>query len=365
MKVKYLPIKLIVLLCLCIISNHNLSSAVKSNDPITDSYIINNLQMESDKAPSISEQESAEGEIIFDNSFDDNFSKKIKPVVSINQKDKIKKMLGSDKRVHLTEYRIKHNENLWTIAKKSNVSLKVLKEINNIKNPELLKENDQILIPSKKGIYYKIRKGDTLTGISQKFNTEIDKIAEHNNIDGRKIIAGRKIFLPDADEPVKKETPAANKHYTNSENIDKIAISAKSKEKTSATGGRVVLSWPLRGPITSGFGMRTHPLSGEERFHCGMDIGAEVGTVVRAAGDGTVIYSGWKDTYGNLIVISHKNNYLTIYAHNSRIFVNVNEKIKKGQKISLSGKTGAVTGAHLHFEIRKGIVPLDPLRILK
>lgn len=365
MRVKYLPINLVLLMYLCVISNHNLFSAVKSNDPITDSYIINNLQMESDKAPSISDQESVEGEIIFDDSFDDNFSKKPKPSISINSKEKIKKMLGSDKRLHLTEYRIRHNENLWTIAKRSNTSLKLLKEINNIKNPSLLKENDQILIPSKKGIYYKIRKGDTLTGISQKFNAEIDKIAEHNNIDGRKIIAGRKIFLPEAEEPVKKEIPVINKHHTNIDNTEKIAVSEKSKEKKSVSGTKVVLSWPLRGPITSAFGMRTHPLSGEERFHCGMDIGAEVGTPIRAAGEGTVIYSGWKDTYGNLIVISHKNNYLTIYAHNSKIFVNVNEKIKKGQKISLSGKTGAVTGAHLHFEIRKGIVPLDPVRILK
>ena len=66
-----------------------------------------------------------------------------------------------------------------------------------------------------------------------------------------------------------------------------------------------------------------------------------------------------------MIVISHKNNYITIYAHNSKNFVDVHEKVKKGQKIALSGKTGAVTGAHLHFEIRKGIVPLNPLRILK
>ena len=321
--------------------------------------------MESDTPPPVSEQDSAEGEIIFDNSFNDNYSKKTKPEFVINHSKKVKEKLGSDKRLHFTEYRVKHKETLWKIAKRSNTSVDLLLEINNIKKPELLKENDLILIPSKKGFFYNIRKGDTLTGISQKFNTEVDKIAEHNNIDGRKIIAGKKIFIPDAEKQVKKEIRSINKHHTNIENTEKIAISGKSNEKSYASGSKVVLSWPLRGPITSGFGIRTHPLSGEERFHCGLDIGAEVGSVVRSAGEGTVIFSGWKDTYGNMVVISHKNNYLTIYAHNSRIFVDANEKIKKGQKIALSGKTGAVTGAHLHFEIRKGIVPLNPLRILK
>jgi murein DD-endopeptidase MepM/ murein hydrolase activator NlpD len=78
-----------------------------------------------------------------------------------------------------------------------------------------------------------------------------------------------------------------------------------------------------------------------------------------------IIFSGWKGAYGNLIVIQHKNNYITVYAHNSKLLVEENEPVKKGQKIALSGKTGATTGAHLHFEIRKGIVPLNPSRILK
>ncbi|HPS85419.1 MAG TPA: M23 family metallopeptidase [Spirochaetota bacterium] len=363
MKVKHLSLNLLIILFICIIFNLNLFSAEKRNDPITNSYIINNLQMESNSDPSISDQESGEGEIIFDNSFDDNFSKKTKPEITGDTKNKLKKISGSDKRFHLIEYRIKHNENLWQIAKKSNTSLNMLIEINNIKNPNRLKENDLILIPSKKGIFYKIRKGDTLTKISQKFKTEIDVIAEHNNIDGRKIIAGRKIFLPEAVEPV-REVPAKIKKYERAEkNTEQVAVNDKTKEKSSS--GKVVLAWPLRGPVTSGFGIRTHPFSGDKKFHCGLDIGAEEGTVVKSAGDGTVIFSGWKDAYGNMIVISHKNNYLTIYAHNSKNLVDVNEKIKKGQKIGLSGKTGAVTGAHLHFEIRKGIVPLNPLRILK
>lgn len=366
MKIRHFTTGLLIILYICASPFHNLFAFVKGSDPITDSYIINNLQMESRIAPPVSDQESAEGEIIFDNTFDDSFSAKTKPESAASDKTKLKKLFASDKRIHLTEYRIKHKDNLSSIAKRSGTTVRLLMEINNIKNPALLKENDIILVPSKKGVYYTIRKGDTLTGIARRFDIEIDTIAEHNNIDSRRIIAGRKIFLPGAVEPFKKHLPpAVNKHRADYDNIDKIAVNEKKKEKGAAANSKVILSWPLRGPITSAFGMRTHPLIGEERFHCGMDIGAEVGTVVRAAGDGTVIFSGWKDTYGNMIVISHKNNYITVYAHNSKLFVNVNEKIKKGQKISLSGKTGAVTGAHLHFEIRKGIIPLNPLRILK
>lgn len=365
MKANNLLFKILFILHICFFFAINLYSAQNGKDPIKDSFIIDSLQMETDSIPAVTDQDSGEGEIIFDNSFDDELSKKIKPEISVNSKERIKKLLGSDKRIHLTEYRVKRNDNLGLIAKKSNVSVTLLAEINNIKNPDLLKENDLLLVPSKKGIFYKIRKGDTLTGIAQKFNTEIDLVAEHNNIDGKKIIAGKKIFLPDVDAPViahvkKKDIKTGSK----TDSREEVAIIKKNTDTTS-TGNKVVLAWPLRGPITSGFGIRTHPFSGDKKFHCGLDIGAEVGTPVRAAGEGIVIFSGWKDAYGNIIVISHKNNYLTIYAHNSKNFVNVNERVTRGQKIAVSGKTGAVTGAHLHFEIRKGIVPLNPLRILK
>ena len=222
-----------------------------------------------------------------------------------------------------------------------------------------------ILIPARGGVKYKIRKGDTLNSIAKRYGTDIEKIAEHNNIDGSNIIAGRTIFLPGATgkqpEPEKKVIIAKKKsaeRYTT-------AANEKRRQEQDDNVKRLVLSWPLKGPITSGFGYRTHPFSGRKRFHCGLDIGAEIGTPVRAASDGVVIFSGWKGTYGNLIVIQHKNNYITVYAHNSKNLVSTDETIKKGEKIALSGMTGAVTEAHLHFEIRKGIVPLNPSRILK
>jgi murein DD-endopeptidase MepM/ murein hydrolase activator NlpD len=323
--------------------------------------------METDNVPAFSEKDAAEGGIIFDNTFDDGLNDKIKNQKKVSRAANVKKFLKSDRRLHLTEYRVKRNDNLSVIAKKNGIKPGLLAEINNIKNPGMLRPGDTLLVPSKKGVFYTIRKGDTLAKIAKEYKTEIDIIAEHNNIDVKKIIAGRKIFLPGAESPEKKLHLKHKNRNRNadSENTDKIAAKDSEKTKDHPVKGKLVLSWPLRGPITSGFGVRTHPFSGHKKFHCGLDIGAEVGTPVRAAGDGTVIYSGWKEVYGNIIVISHKNDYITVYGHNSKNLVDVNEKVRKGQKIALSGKTGAVTGAHLHFEIRKGMVPLNPVRILK
>jgi len=141
---------------------------------------------------------------------------------------------------------------------------------------------------------------------------------------------------------------------------------AEKPEKKTDTS-KIVMSWPVRGPITSGFGYRRDPFTGsrEKRFHCGLDIGAEIGTPVKAASEGKVIFSGWKGSYGYMVVISHKNNYITVYAHNSKNLVETGEIVTRGQVIALTGNTGAVTGAHLHFEIRKGTVPLNPQRMLK
>lgn len=361
MKKKFITIILLIMIQL--ILSPAVYSSGKKSDPIENSYIINNLSMDSDIDPASADEESSAGEILFDNSFYDRSPQKKNTKTAIKPQNILKKMKSSDKRLHFKEYRVKRNENLWTIAKRSDISLKQLIEINNISNPGFLKENDVILVPSRNGIFYTIKRGDTLTAISNRYKTEIDIIAEHNNIDGKKIIAGKKIFLPDAEELIITPVIIKNPQEKTLTPVEKIALPINKEKKSQSE--KVVLSWPMRGPITSGFGVRTHPFSGDRKFHCGLDIGAEEGTVVRAAGEGKVIFSGWKEAYGNMIVISHKNNYLTIYAHNSRNLVDVNETINKGQKIALSGKTGAVTGAHLHFEIRKGIVPLNPLRILK
>jgi murein DD-endopeptidase MepM/ murein hydrolase activator NlpD len=106
------------------------------------------------------------------------------------------------------------------------------------------------------------------------------------------------------------------------------------------------------------------PFSGERKFHCGIDISVNEGTGIRAAAEGRVIFSGWKEGYGNAVIVRHRNGYITVYAHNSKNMAQQDALVKKGEIIALSGQTGAVTGAHLHFEIRKYLTPLNPLRFL-
>jgi len=121
--------------------------------------------------------------------------------------------------------------------------------------------------------------------------------------------------------------------------------------------------WPVIGSINSGFGRRPDPLTGEEVFHEGIDISADQWTPIKAAADGKVVFSGLEGSgYGRMIVIDHGNNYLTRYAHNIANNVKVGEKVKKGEVIGYVGSTGRSTGAHLHFEVRHGNVPTNPMK---
>jgi murein DD-endopeptidase MepM/ murein hydrolase activator NlpD len=105
-------------------------------------------------------------------------------------------------------------------------------------------------------------------------------------------------------------------------------------------------------PITSRFGWRTHPLTGNRRFHSGLDIGAPAGSPVVATGAGTVISAGWNGGYGKAIIIQHSDTQQTLYGHLSEISVQAGQTIAQGTVIGLVGSTGNSTGPHLHFESR-------------
>ena len=112
--------------------------------------------------------------------------------------------------------------------------------------------------------------------------------------------------------------------------------------------------------ITSSFGYRFSPLSGETGVHTGLDMAADYGQSVYAAADGVVTDSAWDNSYGNYVKIQHKNNTVTIYAHCSSLCVDEGEKVSAGDRIARVGSTGASTGNHLHFEIRKDNIRINP-----
>jgi murein DD-endopeptidase MepM/ murein hydrolase activator NlpD len=126
-------------------------------------------------------------------------------------------------------------------------------------------------------------------------------------------------------------------------------------------------SWPVSGPITSPFGMRLDPVSGEfTRMHTGIDIGAPFGATIGAAASGRVILAGWTDGgYGNMIVVDHGGGISSLYAHCSQVFVSAGQDVQRGQALGAVGSTGHSTGPHLHFEIRVGGQPVDPTSRLR
>ena len=125
----------------------------------------------------------------------------------------------------------------------------------------------------------------------------------------------------------------------------------------------MVFSWPARGRITSSFGNRRDPFTRTRRFHSGIDISLDPGTPIFAAANGTVIFSGWKEGYGNTVVLKHERGYITVYAHNSSNGVPEGETVKQGQQIALSGMTGLATGPHLHYELYRNGTPVNPLSV--
>jgi len=116
--------------------------------------------------------------------------------------------------------------------------------------------------------------------------------------------------------------------------------------------------WPCEGVVVSGFGVRWG------RMHEGIDIACAYGAPVHAAAAGTVIYAGWMQGYGNLVVLDHGNGISTAYAHASAILVSVGQSVGQGEEVSLVGATGHATGPHLHFEVRVNGVAVDPLSYL-
>ena len=129
---------------------------------------------------------------------------------------------------------------------------------------------------------------------------------------------------------------------------------------------RVLMRTPVPGSrISSGFGMRRHPILGYNRMHTGVDFAAPYGTPLKAAGDGVISAAGWQGAYGKVVRIRHKDNYETVYAHMSRIPTTIKPgvAVRQGQVIGFVGSTGRSTGPHAHFEVRLDGKPMNPLKM--
>ena len=118
------------------------------------------------------------------------------------------------------------------------------------------------------------------------------------------------------------------------------------------------------GWISSGFGFRTHPLTGAKEFHSGIDFAGKQGVKVRSVGAGIVTWSGKRWGYGNMVEINHGNGYVTRYAHNKKNLVDIGDRVNKDQYIALLGSTGRSTGPHVHFEVIRNGKVINPWKFI-
>ena len=118
---------------------------------------------------------------------------------------------------------------------------------------------------------------------------------------------------------------------------------------------------PALGWVSSAYGWREHPVDGGEKFHCGVDLAVNTGTPVLAFADGTVDYIGESQVYGLYLQLRHAGGVTSFYAHCGELLVQQGQTVKAGEQVAVSGATGNATGPHLHFEIKRNGVRLNPV----
>ncbi len=229
---------------------------------------------------------------------------------------------------------------------------------------------------SKSYTTYTVRRGDTLYSIGKRFGIDHKLLARRNHISwpytiyvGQQLSLSRTALKPQyMPIPKAKSTYVAKKAApaprVPSRSSPKKTVQKSTKKQSSynapaVNGSAVKLRWPAQGTLTSRFGRRG------SRMHDGIDIGAKEGTPVYASAAGEVVYSDQRlSGYGKLIIIRHSRDMFTAYAHNQRNLVRKGDRVKGGDVIARVGRTGRASGPHLHFEVRRGSTPVDPLAYL-
>ena len=221
-------------------------------------------------------------------------------------------------------------------------------------------KNLDILRSNQVGVYHTVQKGQTLYFIARAYDVETNLLKQINGIyNPSKLQVGTRLWIPGArqvlnvDASIDKQVLTKNKKKINKK------LNKKQKPKKDIKSIKGFFVWPVKGQLTSRFGNRSG------RHHDGIDIAARKGTPVIAAAAGKVMFSGWGPAgYGLMLIIKHKNNLTTVYAHNAHIHVHKNQMVKQGQRIASVGSTGRSTGPHLHFEVRNDSNPMNPINYL-
>ncbi len=293
------------------------------------------------------------------------------------------------------------SDTLDTLAHRYNVSPAAILQANGYKGPRALSPGQQLIIPRQTAAVaapalaapaskaaaavnapptvHVVNRGDTLLSIARRNHVTVAELAKANSLEpSAKLKLGMKLTVPGAKTAalapaapaavVAAAQPAAAvtgsppqiarlAQATTTPEDTKIESPAKAAE---ATGALPTFRWPVRGKVITSYGAKTNGKAND-----GINLAVPEGTPVKAAEDGVVAYSGNElKGYGNLVLVRHSNGYVTAYAHASELLVKRGDTIKRGQIIAKSGQSGEVGSPQLHFEIRKGSSPVDPLQFL-
>lgn len=215
------------------------------------------------------------------------------------------------------------------------------------------------------GLIYRVQAGDTMYAISRNFGLTVAQLQNLNQLTNNFLSINQELYIKRFESKKKQK-----QRIVTSGTKQKVAVERPSvnySEADSPNQGEINSfpeKWksefllPVSGRISSPFGMRAG------RFHKGVDITAPPGTPIQAAFAGTVSYTGFLRDYGNVLIIEHGNDVVTVYAHNEINLVKKSDKVNKGDVIARLGSTGRSTGPHLHFEIRVANKPIDPAKII-
>ena len=238
-------------------------------------------------------------------------------------------------------YRVKKGDMIGYIADKFNITQDTIISVNNIHQSRLLQIGQYLKIPSMPGIIYTVRKtGETVESISAKYEVSAEKCARVNSLDSvKELVAGTTVFVPDA------QLDWVTRQEINGDLFHKPIHSRY---------------W-----LSSYYGWRSSPFSGKRSYHSGVDMAAPSGTSIYAALDGTVTSTGFNNVYGNYVIISHHSGYKSLYGHMSAVLVSRGQYVTTNTRIGKVGSTGMSTGPHLHFTVYKFGKTVNPAALWK
>jgi murein DD-endopeptidase MepM/ murein hydrolase activator NlpD len=242
------------------------------------------------------------------------------------------------------EYRVKPGDTVSGIAEKYSLSMGSIISFNQLNEAWNLRSGRVLKIPNMDGISYTIQKGDTISTIAAKMKVPQNAILDANEILSENIPAGKVIFIPGGKMDSNDLSRAIKRPV-----VEKMIYPVSNRRVTSAFGWR-------EDPV--------NPVAGQMTFHRAVDLAGRMGDPVKASLKGTVLHVDNNRNLGNFIILKH-GDYQTLYAHLSAVSVKAGEEVSQGQVIGKVGETGYTTGPHLHFEVFYKGNRVNPLELLK